>query len=260
MQDNDYEMQKALIYDESNVTDTNPLKELFKVAAQLVIVLAIVYFSIFAVSGIVIKTMTTSQQAKLENAIAGLAGKDDDIATEEEKERLDNIKDKILSTDKKFPRISKLKIGIVKNKNLNAWCYPNGKIYITDSLYKKLKDDEELTFVIGHEMGHYKNRDHLMALRKNLSSMAVIISTAIISPNGDILNIISGGIDASDLHYSKGVEMRADNYAKKALIKIYGNTNGGVRVLEIFEKEGKLHLSVLSDHPDIRKRIKNLKK
>ena len=45
-----------------------------------------------------------------------------------------------------------------------------GNIYITDTLFKHLNSDEMLTFVIAHEMAHYKNRDHLMNLRKSNGS------------------------------------------------------------------------------------------
>lgn len=261
MQDKEFERQKALAYDESNVTDTNPLIDLLKIMTQLVLILCVIYFSIFISLGIVIKTMSDEKQAKIENAISIMVKDDKNVATKEEQQRLNKIKQKILSADKKFPKTSKLDMGIAKEKQLNAWCYPNGSIYITSSLYEKLKDDEELTFVLAHEMGHYKNRDHLMSLRKNISSAAVLLFMSVVSPsNGDAAKIVSGTMNASDLHYSRGVEMKADNYAKSILKRIYGNTNGGVRALEVLDKEKLIHFDLASTHPDTRKRIENLKK
>lgn len=39
----DYEAAKLLIDDETNVTETNPLKDLFQTCIQLVLILALVY-------------------------------------------------------------------------------------------------------------------------------------------------------------------------------------------------------------------------
>lgn len=64
MQDKEFERQKALAYDESNVTDTNPLIDLLKIMTQLVLILCVIYFSIFISLGIVIKTMSDEKTGK----------------------------------------------------------------------------------------------------------------------------------------------------------------------------------------------------
>ena len=257
----DFEAQKILINDNSNVTETNPLKDLFKIATQLFLIVIIIYFSVFILSGIFIKTMPTDKQIKLENTISKLSTLKTENISNEEKSRLEYIKKKILSKDKKFPKTSKLEINITPDERMNAFCYPNGNIYITSGLYKKLKNEDELAFVIAHEMAHYKNRDHLMALRKNISAAAVMLVMSVVSPNDNAASkVVSSGIDASDLSYSRGVEKKADNYAKKALLSLYGNTSGGVKALEILDKEAIIHFDLISTHPDTRKRIENLKK
>ena len=50
----DYEAAKLLIDDETNVTETNPLKDLFQTCIQLVLILALVYLFTFIGSGLVI--------------------------------------------------------------------------------------------------------------------------------------------------------------------------------------------------------------
>ena len=148
---------------------------------------------------------------------------------------------------------------IINDTHMNALCYPNGNIYITSELYKRLTDDEMLTFVIAHEMAHYKNKDHLMNLRKGISNASIIIFMSIVSPNNqEASKIIEGTLSLSDLKYSRSVEAKADLYAAKILNELYGRTTGGVQVLKILSGQDTGAPEVLSDHPDIQKRIEKL--
>ena len=167
---------KALIYDNVNVTESNPLKDLMKIVFQLVVYILITYFSIFCLTGFFIQNLSPKQQQWLENAITNASTVKTVDITDVDKERLTKIKNKILESDSDFPKTSALDIEIINHKEKNALCYPNGNIYITDTLFKHLDSDEMLTFVIAHEMAHYKNRDHLMNLRKSIASNFVILT------------------------------------------------------------------------------------
>ena len=218
----DYEAAKLLIDDETNVTETNPLKDLFQTCVQLVLILILVYLLTFIGSGIIIKSLSIEKQIQMENILSSMINtetQDNNFDTK----KIKDIRNRVLSVDRDFPKTSNLDIHIINDTQMNALCYPNGNIYITSELYKRLTDDEMLTFVIAHEMAHYKNKDHLMNLRKGISN-----------------------------------EAKADLYAAKILNELYGRTTGGVQVLKILSGQDTGAPEVLSDHPDIQKRIEKL--
>ena len=175
--------------------------------------------------------------------------------------KLEEIKAQILENDYSFPKTSKLKTIIIKNSQPNALCLPNGNIYITSALDKDLKDDEMLTFVIAHEMAHYKNKDHLRNIRHQIAAAVITGILIIANPNDNTaVKILSGGLDMNNLNFSRAYEKRADVYAGKMLLKIYGNTDAGARVLnKLRDKSYPPILFLFSTHPDVDSRIMNLK-
>lgn len=258
-----YEAQKRLIESENvNVSKTNVIQDFVQIVIKIVFVLFCIYAFFMMASGIVIGSLSIEKQIKLENFMTRFIKVKPVEISNEESEKLYAVKNKILSIDKKFPKTSKLEINIIYQKKPNALCLPNGSIYITSDLYNKIKDDEQmLFFVLAHEMGHYKFKDHIMNLRKSVSYTAVAMLVAFSCPDERILNLVTNTMDISDLNYSRKVESRADNYAGKLLLIQYGNVDGAARTLNLLrDKEYPSSLYIFESHPSIDKRIEMLKK
>lgn len=251
-----------LIYDDINVSETNHLKGLFEILLKLGIIIVFMYIFIYISLGIIINNLSIERQIQLENFIAKNITKPENIATREEIQRFEKIKSNILNIDSNFPKTSKLKINIIKNSENNALCFPNGDIYITSGLYEKLTNEEMLTFVIAHEMAHYKNKDHLKNIRHEIASTIIINILSILNPNDTASKaILEGGLDMNNLNFSRNYEKNADIYAGKALLKLYGNVKGAELVLNnLRSKKYPPVLILFSTHPDIDARIKTIKK
>ena len=168
--------KSAIEAEHINITTENPLEELFKIGISIVSILILVYFVIFESSGVIINHLPEDKRCFLEEILSKNVISGDNVEiSEENSERIERIKNDILEADGDFPKTAKLEISVIDNKIYNAFCYPNGNIKITKPLFDELKTDEELTFIIAHEMGHYKHKDNLKQLRRSISNAITVI-------------------------------------------------------------------------------------
>ena len=110
-------------------------------------------------------------------------------------------------------------------------------------------------------MAHYKYKDHLLNLRRNISNSVVLIMISFASPdNQDIGKVLDGGLNITDLKFSWIAEEKADEYAIKIMNKLYGNAKAGVYVMKILKEKNKFDIEFLSTHPNLDKRINYIQK
>ncbi len=72
------------------------------------------------------------------------------------------------------PKGAKLDISVVNVDMVNAVALPGGKIMIFEGLLKKADNPDEVAGVLGHEIGHVRNRDVAQALIRQFGLSAVI--------------------------------------------------------------------------------------
>ena len=257
----DYESAKKIIYDESNVTHKNPLVDLGEMLLKLTVAVILVYFIVFLLSGFLLKMMSSEKQIQLENLLSSFIPVKYQIEENNyDNWRINNIRNNIKYQDGNSLKTYNRNISIIDMKQKNAFCLPNGNIYISKPLYDDLKDDEMLTFVVAHEIAHYKNKDHLMALRKSFASMTVLIILAAANPNNqEIVKFVSTGFNLERLNHSRKTELNADKFAIQTLDNLYGNHKAGIRVLELLKNQEISDIEILSDHPNLNSRIKFIK-
>jgi Zn-dependent protease with chaperone function len=62
----------------------------------------------------------------------------------------------------------KYKVTIIPSPEVNALAVPGGNIMVFAGLLKEIKTENELAFVIAHELGHFENRDQLRGIGRML--------------------------------------------------------------------------------------------
>jgi predicted Zn-dependent protease len=143
----------------------------------------------------------------------------------------------------------------------NAFALPGGTLIITDDLVHLARDDNEITAVLAHELGHI-NRRH--AMRQVLqSTLSGLVMVAVL---GDFDSIASG-LPATllQLRYTRQMELEADAYALQALQNACISPMAFVNILERLSGAHKKDESeksttgverLLASHPDTEIRLK----
>jgi putative metalloprotease len=116
--------------------------------------------------------------------------------------------------------------------NINAMAFPTGEIRVFAGLMDLL-DDEELTFVIGHEIAHVV-KDHAMASigRSRSREMAELAGSILgLKLPGGAARGLSTGADLLELHFSRSAELEADRFGLKLLDVLGLDQRAGVTAL-----------------------------
>jgi Zn-dependent protease with chaperone function len=140
----------------------------------------------------------------------------------------------------------------------NAMALPGGLIIVTQGLLDQVESENELAFVLGHELGHFKNRDHLRALGRG-----IVLSVFLAAATG---NDASGiGIKAADITlrgFNRRQEISADEFGLAIVNDEYGHVDDAWRLFERWkvERSGLIGIvTYLSTHPETGDRIVDMK-
>ena len=236
-----------------NVSKHHPVQYLFSRLFVLLVIVCFVYFSLSGALEIAIRCIPDKLESALATSFSSMS-KFSDNSDPESQQRLERILSELLAhypkKDKKF------QIHLTKQDEVNAFAFPGNNIVIFSGLLEKLDDDKELAFVIGHELGHYLNHDHLRGLGQGAIFMAIMASLRGNDPGG----VISKSVGLFGLRYSRRQESTADLFSLDLLRKCYGSDQGAISAIEklgIYGQKGGLEIS--STHPSIKRRIRTLK-
>lgn len=145
------------------------------------------------------------------------------------------------------PKAKELRVRIVNVDMVNAAALPGGQIVIFRGLLQEAKNADELAGVLGHEIGHVRNRDVMQALLRQMG-----LSLLLGGVGGDVGGALNSAISAS---YSRAAESRADDYAinvmRTANVSPVPTAGFFDRLAEDERRLGKgaIALNYMSSHP-----------
>jgi predicted Zn-dependent protease len=158
---------------------------------------------------------------------------------------------------------------VLEDKELNAMALPGGFIYVNEGLVKILSDDE-LAYVIGHEVGHVAGRHIAKKLQAGMAYQLIV--TVAIAGSGDgaqaaaakdlalgtdtVYNLISLGYSRHDEYESDRFGAR---YAKAAGFNPYASISAMEKIKQSEGPNWKV-LGYFRSHPFADDRIAALKK
>ena len=116
----------------------------------------------------------------------------------------------------------------------NAFALPGGRIVMTDQLAKLAQDDDALTGVLAHELGHIANRHTLRSIVQG-AAVSSIVSLWI----GDLSSLIATlPATLATMKYSRNFESEADDFAIAALDRAGRSTQPLADLFEALARQG----------------------
>jgi len=231
--------------------------ELWKLILSAVLLLVGLYFLWGLAVDLVVAGISFKAEAKLFKHLMPNLPEIADIPDLERFNRTQAILEKLQSSAK-VPELP-YKLVLVEQRAPNAFAVPGGSVGVTTGLLEVLTDEIEIAFVIGHELGHFKNRDHLQGLGRAAGytlMMAVLFDIGTGSESfGDIVNFVL------ERSYSQEREKKADRFGLELVYERYGRVQGTERLFNSLLDDPALPdwAYMFSTHPSPRDRILALK-
>ena len=145
----------------------------------------------------------------------------------------------------------------VPDDTVNALAIPGDRIIIYQGLLAEADSENELMMVLGHELGHFANRDHLRGLSRQVL-IRLSLST-LLGDFGSLGSIATNSISAlSNAQFSQQQEQQADQVGLTLLNHTYGHAAGATDFFERLSREERPGLAILASHPPSPKRVRNL--
>ncbi len=250
--------------DNVNVTPVNPLVELAYLLAAIAVFAVAIYGSLgLAATQLAIRINPQTEENIGQAVTAGL--RPATFANDSRVAYLENLlaalEADVAKTTLGNSAYPPLKVAILNEESENAMVTVGSYLFVTDGLLQSVKTENELAFVLAHELGHLHYRDPLKALGRSLiwSTLNTLLGT------GDGSGAIATAANLASLSYGRSQETAADNYALVITIAHYRHAGHSLGFFERAQAE-EIDLGMLSKlgewqqtHPLTGDRIQNLK-
>ncbi|MEZ4334137.1 MAG: M48 family metallopeptidase [Myxococcota bacterium] len=113
---------------------------------------------------------------------------------------------------------------IVERSEPNAFALPGGTILVTTGLLDRIETENELAFVLAHELGHFAGRDHLRGLGRGVG---LATAWGLLGLGRDQIEGLVGVVGTlSARRFDRGQESQADAFGLDLLVAEYGHAAG----------------------------------
>ena len=245
------------IPEDINITPVHPLVNFAYLLGTVVMVSGLAYLGLGAIASNLATRISPEMEAKIGRQLISEIAEDDLKLNPRQEEYLTTLLASL--NDSNSERHTPLTIHVQKSEIANAAILPGGHILLNTKLLQEAKSENELAFVLAHEIGHHVARDHLKGMGRSLVLLTIASVLEIGSGDTNVVGI-TGSI--AGLHYSRQQESAADIYALSAIVERYGHVDASLDFFNRIQTEnrdsrGKLS-AYFSTHPLTQTRIDDL--
>lgn len=237
-----------------NVSPTHPLKEFALLAGGLLAIVVAGYLVLGLAVDLVVPRISLNLEKKLAKAFTGRFMESDELVrtTRSLQMLVDRLQNRCAALP--YP----ITVHLQPSDAVNAAALPGGHLIVFTGLLAEMTSENELAFVLAHELGHFVHRDHLRGLGRALVLMTA--STVLLGADNSINDMIGQGMTLTELSFSRNQETRADAFALKTLFCYYGHVADATAFFTKIPREGDPGRfgHYFASHPENRRRIGHL--
>jgi predicted Zn-dependent protease len=153
---------------------------------------------------------------------------------------------------------------LADTETVNAFALPGGQIFITEALFRRLKSEDQLAGVLGHEMGHVVGRhsNEQMANSRLWSGLAqglgVLLSDGHNNSGAQIANMVA---QWRVMKFSRDDESESDALGVRFMLQAGYNPEALIGVMEILAQVsgGGNSSDFMSSHPNPSNRMERIR-
>ena len=119
------------------------------------------------------------------------------------------------------------RIGVIDDAQPNAFAVPGGWIGVTTGLLAQLESENELALVLGHEIGHFRNRDHLRGLGRGVA-LALVLGALGLADSGTAAGLATFAAGVTNRAFDRDQESDADLFGLALVHTEYGHVAGAL--------------------------------
>jgi Zn-dependent protease with chaperone function len=244
--------------DTANVSPTHPLREAVTLIVGIAIAALVVFVAIAAMIELVIPRISPTLEARIftrPEVISALVP-DFEESPDPRTAELDRLLDRIADHWRENPYT--LRAAIIADETPNAFAFPGGLVAVTTGLLDAVASENELAFVLAHEVGHFHDRDHLRGLGRGLA-LGVVVGVFGIGGSAGAAELagVAGLLAAAG--FSREQESAADAFGLGLVEAEYDHVGGATKFFERLPKpDNAIEREIegyLSTHPLSAERI-----
>lgn len=146
-------------------------------------------------------------------------------------------------------------------ETVNAFALPGGQVFITYGLFKRLKTEDQLAGVLGHETGHVVGRHSAEQMAKHELTQGILsgVMAGVDQGSAQMASLVANFIN---MKYGRTDELEADYLGVKFMIEAGYNPKAMIELMKILEASsgGQAPPEYQSTHPSSPHRIEEIKK
>jgi predicted Zn-dependent protease len=235
-----------------NVSDRHPVMEAGWLIGGIGILMAVIFLVLAFFAEFAAPLITPESEAHWLAGLGAADSGDDDAVHLAQGRRLSGLLAKVGRGWPDDPY--KHSIRVVGGALPNAFAVPGGMILVTEGLLDGAQSENEVAFILAHELGHFHHRDHLRGVTRRLLFQVLLAPVAGTAAS----SLAEAMAELGGQRHSRKQETAADAFGLGLVCRLYGHARGAdgmFKRLLVTTGESKL-ASFGSSHPLSSRRIK----